>query len=96
MPGSSGSAVFNDRGEIAGLVFAGRGELGYAFSVPQAFIYSFVNDEASTLPYLAPGPTPSSIVLNKERVHAVCNTNSSDERIDRICKLLKTVTPYEQ
>ena len=43
MPGSSGSPVFNDRGEIAAVVFAGRGELGYALAVPLSYIWDFMD-----------------------------------------------------
>lgn len=43
MPGSSGSGVFNDRGEIAGLVFAGPGNgIGYGFIVPHSYIKDFI------------------------------------------------------
>ena len=46
LPGSSGSGVFNKDGEIAGLVFAGRGEgLGYAFIVPHQFVVDFVENQ---------------------------------------------------
>lgn len=51
LPGSSGSGVFNDKGEIAGLVFAGRGKgLGYAFIVPHAYVVDFLN-VADGIPY---------------------------------------------
>lgn len=43
--GSSGSAIYNDRGEIAALVFAGEGDLGYAFAVPLEYIHHFLNVE---------------------------------------------------
>lgn len=42
MPGSSGSPVFNHRGELSGIVFAGGGGLSYAFIVPVEFIWSFL------------------------------------------------------
>lgn len=46
LPGSSGSAVFNSKGEISGLVFAGRGRgLGYAFIVPQSYVLDFVDNK---------------------------------------------------
>lgn len=46
LPGSSGSAVFNEYGEISGLVFAGRSrELGYAFVVPYAYILHFTQNQ---------------------------------------------------
>lgn len=48
-PGSSGSGVFNERGELSGLVFAGRGDLGYAMTVPLEFISMFLLTELKTL-----------------------------------------------
>lgn len=49
LPGSSGSGVFNSKGEISGLVFAGRGDgLGYAFIVPHEFVVDFIQNEANT------------------------------------------------
>jgi len=51
LPGSSGSGVFNEDGEIAGLVFAGNGEgLGYAFIVPNEYLIDFLFIEKS-IPY---------------------------------------------
>lgn len=50
MAGSSGSGVFNDRGELSGVVYAGNGELSYAFLVPYEFVYTFLNLEAPMLP----------------------------------------------
>jgi S1-C subfamily serine protease len=42
-PGSSGSPVFNTKGELAGMVFAGFGNLSYGFLVPVDYIRSFVS-----------------------------------------------------
>lgn len=42
-PGSSGSPVFNAKGELAGMVFAGFGGLSYGFLVPLEYIRSFVS-----------------------------------------------------
>lgn len=49
MPGSSGSPVFNDSGEIGGLVFAGSGELSYGLIVPQEYIANFLENELVNL-----------------------------------------------
>ncbi len=49
-PGSSGSAVFDHSGRIAGLVFAGSGPLGYGHLVPQEYLSYFVNHEIPHLP----------------------------------------------
>ena len=42
-PGSSGSAVFNDKGEITGVVFAGSGRgFSHGFIVPQKYLLYFL------------------------------------------------------
>lgn len=48
MPGSSGSPVYNDDGKIAAVVFAGQGDLGYAFAVPYEYIRNFVNQQLNS------------------------------------------------
>lgn len=48
-PGSSGSAVYNSSHEVAAVVFAGSGEIGYGFAVPQEYIHMFLNYELPTL-----------------------------------------------
>jgi S1-C subfamily serine protease len=50
MPGSSGSAVFNSKGELSGLVFAGSGDFGYAMIVPYEYINNFFESELQSLP----------------------------------------------
>jgi len=69
MPGSSGSAVFNENGEIAGLVFAGNSkELSYAFIVPQEYIYNFVNNEAPSMEWsqAKPSDKPKEVFMRKQ------------------------------
>jgi hypothetical protein len=52
LPGSSGSGVFNKNGEIAGLVFAGKGKgMGYAYIVPHHFVVDFLRTEKND-PYV--------------------------------------------
>ena len=46
MPGSSGSPVFNAKGEIAGVVFAGQGQLSYGLIVPLEYLNSFMEAQA--------------------------------------------------
>lgn len=46
LPGSSGSGVFNDEGELSALVFAGRGRgLMYAYVVPHEYLVDFMRIE---------------------------------------------------
>ena len=55
LPGSSGSAVFNDNGEIAGLAFASDSrELAYALVVPHAYIVNFLKNESKNLRWQYP------------------------------------------
>lgn len=45
MPGSSGSGVFNSKGEVSGLVFAGPGQgLGFGFIVPYEYVADFLKN----------------------------------------------------
>ena len=41
-PGKSGSAVLNADGELSGVVFAGRGELGFGIIVPHIHVIMFL------------------------------------------------------
>lgn len=62
MAGSSGSAVYNSRGQLSGLVFAGQGDLGYAFIVPFEYVEGFLNNELPTVVPLYPNTTRSIAV----------------------------------
>jgi len=41
-PGSSGSGIYNDNNELIGVVFAGSGDLGYAWTVPYEQVTNFL------------------------------------------------------
>lgn len=92
MPGSSGSAVFNTSGEIAGLVFAGQGELSYGFIVPQEYVYDFVNNEAETLKAKIPDTSfEFSFGRQRGRLREVCTSiNSGLYTAD----VVATIKPY--
>lgn len=47
MPGSSGSAVYNEQGEIAGVAFAGSGDLGFSLIVPLEYVNEFLISQQS-------------------------------------------------
>ncbi len=57
-PGSSGSAVYNSDGDLAGLVFAGSGQVGFGFIVPYEYVYLFLMHELMDLSpqYITPAP----------------------------------------
>lgn len=49
-PGSSGSGVFNHRGELVGLIFAGLGRsISYNYNVPYEYLIDFIEDEQKEL-----------------------------------------------
>ncbi len=48
-PGSSGSAIYNEFGQLTNLVFAGAGELGYALAVPYEYVVNFLTKELGTI-----------------------------------------------
>lgn len=45
MPGSSGSAIYNNKNEVVGVVFAGSGTLGYALAVPIEYVNQFLHQD---------------------------------------------------
>jgi len=49
MPGSSGSPVFNDSGELAGVIFAGQGSLSFGIAVPLESIWQFIKKQRSMM-----------------------------------------------
>jgi S1-C subfamily serine protease len=59
-PGSSGSAVYNQSGEIVGVIFAGAGDIGFGLAVPYEYLHMFLNQELQTLPLQLPAPSPFS------------------------------------
>lgn len=67
-PGSSGSAVYNSSGEIAAVVFAGSGDIGFGFAVPWEYVSYFLNVESKTLSEEV--PTPELEMLDKENSRA--------------------------
>ena len=88
MPGSSGSPVFNANGEIAGLVFAGSGDFGFAQLVPYEYISNFLEVELPNLKtqipnYSQPEQTDSSERVNFKKVCA-----SSPKEAHDICDII--------
>lgn len=94
--GSSGSAVFNEDGEIAGLVFAGSGTIGYAFIVPYESVYNFVTNEWPMseaikpntefqlgAPAAAPESTSSSELLNARCL--TYTSTSNEDKVGNVC-----------
>lgn len=81
MAGSSGSAIYNERGEIAALVFAGGQDgVGYTFAVPYEYIISFLDEELKQVALQVPH-TEVTKKLNDDQVK---------ERFEQVCKKIKT------
>ncbi|MFO0202317.1 MAG: serine protease, partial [Alphaproteobacteria bacterium] len=89
MPGSSGSAVFNSKGEIAGLVFAGSGEFGYGLIVPYEYIATFFEIELPSLrSYLPNGNNAApSFDGNKFNWKNAC-LKPATTKIKKVCELV--------
>lgn len=82
MPGSSGSAIVDTSGHIAGVVFAGKQGLSYAFAVPYEYIVNFLQNEIHTLSVQFPSHKVNlrSIIDAsnrglKDKVAEFCTTN---------------------
>jgi S1-C subfamily serine protease len=97
-PGSSGSPVFNERGELSGLVFAGSGPVSNAFIVPLESVRAFIYEEPKdirapnnsfelTLPS-ANAPESAEATLS-ERLDALCATPQSKigKDLRHICEI---------
>ena len=70
MPGSSGSGVFNEKGELSGMIFAGNPGLSYGMMVPWEYIHDFlthVKQYAAQTP--DPNKEPENYFLNGAKVN---------------------------
>lgn len=86
MPGSSGSPVFNSKGEIAGLVFAGSGDFGYAQIVPYEYITSFLENELPMLKEKIPVDLDTDEFEDKTQFFKKCSEHVPED-IKTICEL---------
>lgn len=104
MAGSSGSGVFNKNNELAGLVFAGGGDFGYAWTVSFQSLKNFINIEQNTLEYSRPnnlvnifGDSPKETGYEKtiENMNKMCLSNpSNNETLRQICDSVKNDVIY--
>jgi len=93
-PGSSGSAVYNDKGEVAGLVFAGSGDLGYAMIVPVEYIINFLRNELPGLPHKFPTAlTEEDEPSDTRSMRNICKLNIVPSLIP-ICNLINNSIAY--
>lgn len=83
-PGSSGSAVFNSRGEIVGLVFAsGSREASYGFIVPHIFVLYFIQN-AQRYDWVKPKKKVNKKQKNKS-AFKFCKTYKTDLSVLALC-----------
>lgn len=92
-PGSSGSAVFNAQGEVSSVIFAGSGELSFAFAVPYEHIVSFIAQEYRGLKDQIPDSTNSGTknsFKTREYLRKIINLCSENENAKNssVCKSL--------
>lgn len=94
MPGSSGSGVFNKDNELTGVVFAGSGELGYAWTVPYEYVREFVNVESKSLKFKTPSNKIDLFGKRGERrrkieaAKASCKSPATALKAKKTCKML--------
>ncbi len=80
MPGSSGSPVYNGKGELSALVFAGSQGLSYGFLVPWEYVVDFLKYKRN-YPSQMPDSTkpPKSFWASYFKFQQICNNqNVSD------------------
>jgi S1-C subfamily serine protease len=98
MPGSSGSGVYNKDLELAGVVFAGSGDLGYAWTVPYEAMRNFISEEQKGLKFVSPSNTVDLFGQNGRRsevsdveakIAELCAT-SDKQPVKDICKTFQS------
>jgi S1-C subfamily serine protease len=78
MPGSSGSAVYNEVGELSGLIFAGSGELSYGILVPWEYVTDFLtNRERYKLQVPNPLKKPENFFTSYFKFQRICRDKTS-------------------
>lgn len=86
MPGSSGSPVYNSKGELAALVFAGSQGLSYGFLVPWEYVHDFLkNKEDYKLQTPDPTKAPKSFFASYFKFEKLCNDKTTVV-LDQLCK----------
>jgi S1-C subfamily serine protease len=95
-PGSSGSAVYNEDMELSGVVFAGSGDIGYAWTVPYEYVRNFILNESKHLPY----NRPSNVVnifgekeeakeaTSMEKLQNICDSDEKN-KVKQLCEIMQ-------
>lgn len=96
MAGSSGSAVFNSKGELSGLIFAGEQGLSYGYLVPWEFINDFLkhknkyNDEIPN-----PQGETRNFFTSYFKLERICDGKNLTD-LPKICKSFKSLGIWNQ
>lgn len=96
MAGSSGSAVLDQNGKLAGVVFAGQGGgLSYAFVVPYEYVSIFINEELKVPTQLTRVPLEGKEAESHEEVleakrKLLSECKKDNKVINKICATLST------
>lgn len=90
LPGNSGSAVYNSKGEIAGVVFAGNKDLSFAFIVPHIYVNYFMQIH-NQIPWARPEnkPAMSTSIIRDAKKKCKQADKVVSEYISQICDLLE-------
>lgn len=96
MPGSSGSAVYNAKGELSGLIFAGEQGLSYGYLVPWEYVNDFLrhkNKYKDETP--DPMATPRNFFTSYFKIERLCNGKNVAD-LPKICKQFKSLGLWNQ
>lgn len=84
-PGNSGSGVFNEKGEIIGLAFAGIGRgISHGLIVPLEYIKLFMNEEEKELKWVEANPEKRYSELGEESENSVTNLTMSTDVMKKL------------
>lgn len=90
--GSSGSAVYNEKQELSGLAFAGKGDLSYAFVVPFEYVSSFLNNNSNGQNRIAfKRPNYNMNIFDLLREKTVINNTINKQELARKCVVEKNL-----
>jgi hypothetical protein len=98
-PGSSGSPVFDSHKNIAGVVFAGGGEMAFGYIFPLEYIHMFLDDEIKMVEEQKPtsdslSQNSSGSSVDRDEIKELCQAINLDQKQKQACrevlKLLKS------
>jgi S1-C subfamily serine protease len=96
MGGSSGSAVLDADGNLAGVVFAGQGKgLSYAFIVPYEYVATFLEEEVATnlpvtkVPLASAEEEAESLETVNFKSKMISKCNETAAKAHKVCNILR-------